>query len=224
MPRNQQVEVEPLSPAAAPYWNNIDDDGLPVEFKRHRRHQKYVLCCGCVTALILILVVVVCVLIFTVFGARCPKLRVNSLQIDGLDRVNWTDIRPNTNLSIIADVSVKNPNIASFKYNNASTILYYDGNIVGGAKTPGATAKAGRTLRLNVTMDILLAKVLNVSRLQADYLAGILPMSSYTRISGRVKIFNLIKRGVFVRTNCSMIVNVTSYTIKHQDCKRKVTL
>lgn len=224
MPRQQQVEVEPLAPGAASNRINIDKDaGLPTEIKPHR-HRKYIMCCGCITALILIIAVVVCVLIFTVFGRRWPDIRVNSVKIEGFDRVNWTDIGPNTNLSIIADVSIKNPNIASFKFNNASTMLYYDGNVIGAAKTPRATAKAGRTLRLNVTTDVMIAKIMNVSRLQGDYLAGILPISSYTRISGRVKILNMIKKGAIVRTNCTILINVTSYAIKLQDCKRKVSL
>ncbi|KAL3499290.1 hypothetical protein ACH5RR_038383 [Cinchona calisaya] len=224
MPNRDRNQVEPLAPEVTSHRIDIDkDEHLPKELKPHR-HRKYVMCCGCITALILIVVVVVCVLIFTVFGARSPKLRLNSLKIEGFDRVNWTDIRPNTNLTILADVSVKNPNIASFKFKNASTTLYYDGNVIGEAKMPGANAKAGRTLRLNVTMDVMLAKVLNVSRLKADYLAGILPMSSYTRMSGRVKILSLVKMGVVLKTNCSMIVNATSYNIQYQDCKRKVTL
>lgn len=224
MPRKKKVESEPLAPAT--YRIDIDrDEGLrlPTEVKPHR-HRKYVMCCGCMTALILIVLVLSLVLIFTVFSAKSPKLRLNALEIEGLDRVNWTDIRPNTNLSIIADVSVKNPNMASFQFSNATTILYYDGIVVGGANTPGTNAKAGRTFRLNVTIDVMLAKVMNVSRLQADYLSGILPMNSYTRISGKVKIWNIIKMGVVLRTNCTMIANVTSYTIRHQDCRRKVNI
>ncbi|KAL3498919.1 hypothetical protein ACH5RR_041651 [Cinchona calisaya] len=226
MPKKGQVEAEASVPAT--YRINIDKDKglqLPTEVKPHsHRHRKCVVCCGCATALILITIVTSLVLIFTVFGAKSPKLRVNSLNIEGLDRVNWTDIRPNTNVTILADVSVKNPNMASFHFNSASTMLLYDGNVIGGAETPGTNAKAGRTLRLNVTIDVMLAKILNVSQLQADYHSGILPMNSYTRISGKVKIWNVIKMGVVLRTNCTMIVNVTSYTIKHQDCKRKVTI
>ncbi|CAI9094196.1 OLC1v1029890C1 [Oldenlandia corymbosa var. corymbosa] len=224
MPKNEQTEVQPLTPRTPTYVINKNrNDGLPPELIQpcQRRHRKYILCCGCTTALILMLLVIFLVLFFTVFTARSPDMIIETVKVEGLDKVNWTDIRPFTNVTVLARVAVKNKNIATFKFQNATTVLHYDGNFIGLAESPRATAKAGKTLRFNVTMDILIANILNVSSLQEDYLSGILPVNSYTRLSGKVKIFNIIKRNFVVRTNCTSRVNVTSYMIIHRSCKKK---
>ncbi|KAK2973767.1 hypothetical protein RJ640_018975 [Escallonia rubra] len=216
-------QEKPLAPTA--YRISVPEDrAMSMELKRLYSNRYYVKWCGCISALFLILVVVVLVLVFTVFRVKDPVIKMNSAKIEGLDRLNVSNIDPSTNLTVIADVSVKNPNVASFKYENATTRLFYDGVVVGEARTPGGRAKARRTVRLNLTIDVMLGKILDVPRLGADLRSGVLPVSSYTSISGKVKIVNVIKRNVVVRLNCTMSVNITSRGIQDQHCRRHVSL
>ncbi|MCD7449588.1 hypothetical protein HAX54_000653 [Datura stramonium] len=57
-------------------------------------------------------------------------------------------------LTVSADVSVKNPNSISFKFNEATTNLFYDDVVVGEALTPPGTVNAQRTLRINMSVGL----------------------------------------------------------------------
>jgi hypothetical protein len=57
--------------------------------------------------------------------------------------------------------------------------------------------------------------------LNADMSSGILSMTTYTRVPGRMKIA-IVKRNIVVKMTCSMKLNITSQQIQIQKCKRKV--
>ncbi|MBA0826606.1 hypothetical protein Goarm_011437, partial [Gossypium armourianum] len=139
-----------------------------------------------------------------------------------LELINGTTPKPGSNISVTADVSVKNPNVASFKYRNTTTTLYYYGKVVGDARGPPGRAKARRTVRMNITIDIIVDRVLASPNLVTDVRSGTLTMVSYSRVGGRINILNIIKRHVTVKMNCSMTVNIFSQAIQQQKCKRQV--
>ncbi|XP_057462195.1 uncharacterized protein LOC130752439 [Actinidia eriantha] len=216
----KELQVKPLAPAAHRISIDQADRALSLELRRRHLRKSYVKCCGCAAALVLILAVVVLILIFTVFHVKGPVLRMNSVNIDGLDLSN---LNSGGNLTVTADVSVKNPNVASFKFTDATTTTIYYGVVaVGEGRTPAGVARAGRTLRLNMTIDVMLGKLLGVPRFTSDLSLGVLNMSSYTSVRGRVKIMKLIKKHVTVRMNCTMTVNATSNAIQNQKCRSTV--
>ncbi|KAA8520888.1 hypothetical protein F0562_011561 [Nyssa sinensis] len=217
---DQKEQVKPLAPAA--YRISIEEDeALSMELKKHR-HCKCINCCGCITALMLIQAVVLLVLVFTIFRVKDPVIKMNSLNFQGLDLFNQTSLRPAANMTLTAALSVKNPNVASFKFGNATTTINYGGDIVGEARNPPGLAKARRTLEMNVTVDIMLERMMGVSRVWSDLSWEALNMSSYTRIRGRVKILKIFKKHIVVNMNCTMMVNIRSKAIQAQDCKRNV--
>ncbi|KAK6142757.1 hypothetical protein DH2020_023105 [Rehmannia glutinosa] len=193
---------------------------------RHRRHQKP----PQTVAQVLRLrrrapphqATVVVILIFTVFKVKdpvCPNERRHRQA--RFDQRHHHPRRARHDLN--ADVSVEKPQYASFRYQNTTTTLYYRGAVIrGGAWSPGR-AKARRTMRMNVTVDVITDRVLNQPDLGSDINSGLITMSSYTVVGGRVKIF-VVKKHVTVRMNCSMTVNITSRAIQQQKCKRKVKL
>ncbi|KAI3453766.1 hypothetical protein Pfo_010429 [Paulownia fortunei] len=216
----KKEQAKPLAPAA----HRIDveeTDAFSVEFMAGH-HRKCIKCCGCSVAILLIIAMVILVLMFTVFRVKDPILKLNSVNIQGLDRS--MDFGPGLNLTVEADVSIKNPNVASFKFSNTTTNVYYDGSIIGETKTPSGEAKARRTLRMNLSIKLRMDKILKVGRLRSDLGKGLLPISSYTRISGKVKITHVIKRSVVVKMNCTMNVNISSHGIQDQNCRRRVSL
>ncbi|PON56770.1 Immunoglobulin-like fold containing protein [Trema orientale] len=217
----EKEQARPLAPPAD--RPSSDDDDVAAQLKKIRR-RKFIKCCGCITALMLIQAVVIIILIFTVFRVKDPVIKMNKITVTQLDLVNNTTPKPGTNMSLTADVSVKNPNVASFKYKNTTTTLYYHGMVVGEARGPPGQAKPKRTMRMNITVDIITDRLLSSPNLAADVGSGLLTMSSYSRIPGRVKMLNIIKRHVVVKMNCTMKVNISSQTIQEQKCKRKVNL
>lgn len=63
-------------------------------------------------------------------------------------------------MTVVADVSVRNPNAASLRYAGSKTAVYYRAARVGGASGPPGTARARRTVRLNVTVSVAVGALL----------------------------------------------------------------
>ncbi|KAG6383978.1 hypothetical protein SASPL_156231 [Salvia splendens] len=75
----------------------------------------------------------------TIFHVKHPSLEIISVKIDGLNSLS-----NNNNPMLVADVSIKNPNAASFKFHEAATEVYYDGTLVGeGRAAPGEAGHGG---------------------------------------------------------------------------------
>ncbi|CAA2992414.1 uncharacterized protein LOC111388003 [Olea europaea var. sylvestris] len=219
----KREQAKPLAPASVEIKMDENED-ISTVFRRHH-HRKCLTCCGCITAIFLILVMIILILVFTVFRVKDPVIKMNSVTIQGVGALlRMNNPRPGINLTVEADVSVKNPNVASFKFSNATTSLYYDSSVIGEAQIPAGQAKARRTLDMNVSIDVMVDKILAVPRLRSDLNSGTLPISSYTKISGKVKIINIIKKHVVVQMNCTMTVNINSQAIEDQNCKRRISI
>ncbi|MBA0563920.1 hypothetical protein Golob_008880 [Gossypium lobatum] len=201
--------------------SSSSDDDEALSMKMQLRKRRYIQCCGCIAALFLILAVVVLVLSFTVFRIGDPLIRLNSLTIQSLDiSTNGSLQSTRVNLTLLVDVSVKNPNAATFKFDNGSTTIYYGGRVVGEGVHFQEKIKPRRTLRRNVTVEIDPVKFVDVPRFVTDLMvAKRLNVSSHTRISGRVNIMNLFKKHVVVKFSCSMTVRIPSNGFHGEKCK-----
>ncbi|CAK7348807.1 unnamed protein product [Dovyalis caffra] len=213
----EREQVRPLAPAAD--RQSSDEEGAPQHHKK--RSRKCVQCCVFVTSIFVILVIAIIVLRFTVFRVKDPIIKMNGVTVTQLELTNGTIPKPGVNMSLIADVSVKNPNVASFKYENTTTTLYYHGQMVGEARNGPGHARAGRTVRMNVTVDIIPDRIMSSPDLNADLSSGLLSLTTYTRVPGRMKIV-IVERNIVVKMNCSMMLNITNQQIQTQKCKRRV--
>lgn len=220
-------QVRPLAPASDRPLST-DDDETTLNKKRfhQRRCFKY---CACVSTFLFLLAIILIILIFTVFKIKDPTIRMNGVTVEKLDLVNSSGTilpipKPGSNMTIKADVSVKNPNYASFRYSNTTTTISYRDTVVGEARGPPGKSKARRTTRMNVTIDVITDKIVSHPGLQDDISTGLLTINSYTRVGGRVKLLNMIKKHVVVKMNCSITVNITSQAIQDQKCTKKVKL
>ncbi|KAJ4823962.1 hypothetical protein Tsubulata_039218 [Turnera subulata] len=223
----EQEQVWPLAPASNSQRSDHLEEATPasapdagaVKKPRSRRCMK---CWVCMGAIFLILATLILVLIFTVFRTKDPVITMNSITITQLQLVNGTTIpKPGTNISFVADVSVKNPNYASFKYRNTTTSLYYRGRVAGQARSGPGKARARRTVRMNVTVDVVPDKLMSSPNLTADLGSGILPMTTYSRVPGRMKIV-FVKKWIVVKLNCSIAFNISRQAIESQKCRRNV--
>ncbi|KAL3536765.1 hypothetical protein ACH5RR_000131 [Cinchona calisaya] len=217
----ERDQVRPLAPASE--RQSSDDEEANLYFKGDGK-RRCIKCCGGIAAILLIQAIIVIILIFTVFKVKDPVIKLNGVKVDKFELINGTTPKPGTNMSLTADVSVKNPNYATFKYPNTTTTLYYHGTVIGEARGPPGKSKARRTMRMNITIDFIMDRLISHPMLNSDVGSGLLPMSSFTRIGGRVNMLKIIKKHVIVKMNCTMAVNITSRTIQDQKCKRKVKL
>ncbi|XP_047978074.1 late embryogenesis abundant protein At1g64065-like [Salvia hispanica] len=215
-------QIRPLAPASERPTSS-DDEAATTPGKNHRR-RRLLRCCGCVGAVLLIQAVVIVILIFTVFKVKDPVIRLNGVTVDRLDLINGTTTpRPGSNMSLTADVSVRNPNYASFKYPETTSSLYYRGTEIGEARGPAGRARARRTARMNVTVEVIADRVTGQPELGSDINSGVLTLGSYTVVGGKVKVL-MVKKHVRVTMNCSLTVNLTTQAIQDQKCKRKLKL
>ncbi|XP_022146047.1 uncharacterized protein LOC111015350 [Momordica charantia] len=212
----EKEQVKPLA-AFPPGQSRSDDDDrfLLSPAKLRLQTHKYIKCCGCFAALLLILAVVGIVLSFTVLHIKNPNIEIDTL--------SFSNSGSDGEMIIVASVSVKNPNVASFKYSKTTTKIYYGGKVIGEGETPAGEAKAKETMKMNVTVAIGLEKIDDVSSLMKDLNSGSsLNINSYTKIPGRVKILGFIKKNLLVRMNCSMTYNTRSQTIQGENCNQPV--
>ncbi|KAJ6933682.1 hypothetical protein NC651_008930 [Populus alba x Populus x berolinensis] len=214
-------QVKPLAPAAFQIRSDAEET-MPVQLKTRRRN--CINCCGCITAMLLIVAVTVLVLALTVFHIKDPVIKMNRVLVQRLELAHGT-LRKDVNVTLLAEVAVKNPNAASFKFKKGTTTIYYGGAVVGEANTPPGTAKARRTLHMNVTVDLIPAKLLAVPRFSSDIRsAGALNLTSSTIISGKVRILRTFKKYIVVGVNCTVTYNLASREIHGGDCKPHLSI
>ncbi|KAL1329068.1 hypothetical protein HN51_046222 [Arachis hypogaea] len=215
-------QVRPLAPSRDQQSSSDDEEAL-IKTKHLRR----IKLCGCVSAIsFLIFVIVSVILSFTVFKAKDPIVTTNNITLTNLDfSVNVNPMTPSVkvNMSLLIDMSIKNPNSASFKFRNATTAISYRGVAVAEVKNPPGIAKARRTFRMNVTADVLADRLATRPELFSDVMSGHMTLNTYTEISGRVKVL-VIKKHAEIKMNCTVNVDFSSKQVQDMNCKRKVKI
>ncbi|OIV94054.1 hypothetical protein TanjilG_14301 [Lupinus angustifolius] len=212
---DQSPTVKPLAPyiSSSPY-NTPEHEIETIFDKETNRLRRFTLCCGCITALLLICVVIVIVLAFTVYNANDPEIKLNRMT---LLNGSFTKDSP-YDITLVADISMKNTNYFTFKSRESTTTIYYDGIDIGEGITPPGKAKARRTVRFNVTLKILGNKLMNIPTIYSDIRDQVLNFSSYTRIDGNVKILNMVKKRIVVELNCTTEYNITAGITSDNNC------
>ncbi|KDP25369.1 hypothetical protein JCGZ_20525 [Jatropha curcas] len=214
------AETEQAKPLAPTLFQSRSDEeeAISTHLELHQ-NRKFLKCCGCFTALWLILAVTILVMFFTVFHVQEPVIKINNINLLQLNLYNNGTLRTDTNVKIAVEVSVKNPNVASFKFDNGTTTVLYGGVRVGEAITRSGKAKARRTIYMNVTVDLSPEKILGVESFGRDVSSGALAMNSSTVIGGKVKIAKIIKKYIIVEVNCSVTFNLTSQQNIQSHCR-----
>ncbi|KAL5984751.1 hypothetical protein ACLOJK_041373 [Asimina triloba] len=239
----EREQVTPLSPAAERVMiisrDDRDDEELANKLELRtgaRKHRKRgcILLCGCCAATVLILAIVILVLALTVFKVKDPNMKMNSITLDGFSFVSEGEGEGESssrrlgggalNMSIIADISIKNPNVASFKFHNSKSIISYRDETIGKAYIPAGMARGKRTLRMNVTIEVQVGQLLEERELYGDLLRGSVEIGSYTKMGGKVNLLNIFKHRAEVTMNCTMTLSVESREIEDQKCKRSIKL
>ncbi|XP_044473997.1 uncharacterized protein LOC123202234 [Mangifera indica] len=182
------------------------------------------ICIGFGVTLILLIVILV-ILAFTVFKAKDPVITVDSVALDdlnvGLDRATAT---VNMNLTVAVNLTVENPNKVGMKYKDTAALLIYRGEQVGEVPIPAGKISADESVRMNVNLTVMANRFVSNSQTFNDVVSGSLPLSTYTKISGKVLIFSIFKVHVNSVSNCSFTVFTSNRTVSDQQCTYKNTL
>ncbi|KAI5662892.1 hypothetical protein M9H77_22215 [Catharanthus roseus] len=198
-----------------------DKSTHPNPPKRRRRRRKTI--CLLVTALLLLLGLILLILALTVFKAKRPVTSVNSVSLRDFDlSFDSARFRVLINVTLDASLQVTNPNRVGFRYTQSSALLKYRGDVVGEVPIPAGKIGARQTRDMNITLTIMADRLLSNSNLYSDAVSGTLPFSTYTRISGHVRI--LFKIHVVSYTNCDFAVDVMRSSLANQTCHYKTKL
>ncbi|KAF5782503.1 putative Late embryogenesis abundant protein [Helianthus annuus] len=188
------------------------------------KRRRCIIICSSILAVILMIALILLILSLTVFKAKKPVLTVNSVALDDLD-VNITPLPPkiSLNLSLALDLTIKNPNKVSIKYQPSSAILRYKGRDLGDVPIPAGKIGADGIERLNLTVVLFADRLLTDSGIYRDVLGGNLPFSTYTRIKAKARVvfFNV---HVTSTSTCDVNIDIGSRSVSNQTCHYKNNL
>lgn len=230
-PNSSRDQVRPLAPSSHRIHveneegvNNYTSASSIELAKKKRRRKRCIKCCGCCGVTTIIIGIVILILALTVFKVKDPTIRMNSIRFEGLSALtSSSNLQTNMNITVSADISIKNPNAVSFKFKAATASLIYSDRFIAEAQLPRGSARARRTFRMNVNITVMVEKLVGIPRLTSDLIAGELPVSMLTNINGKVNL-GVIKKSVGIRMNCNMVVDLQRQDVKNIDCERKVSL
>lgn len=217
--RDQKMDIESNSkPKSAQSLGNFQ----ATNSKKTRNKNRSI--CLAVIAVLLLTILILVILAFTVFKAKKPEITINSVSLSDFHvSVDIARLGVNLNLTLAVAISVKNRNRVGFKYKNSSALLRYHGKVVGEVPVPAGEISAGETKPMNLSLELIGNRFLSDSSFVSDVIKGSLPLSTFTRISGKVRIL-LFNVHVVSSTSCDFDVNVVGGSIENQTCKYKTKL
>ncbi|KAF8041801.1 hypothetical protein BT93_A0408 [Corymbia citriodora subsp. variegata] len=191
-------------------------DEQPKEGKQSHKCRNI---CIAASVVVVILFLVVLILALTVFKARKPVITVNSINLKDLDvSFDISQMRALLNMTVDADLSVRNPNRVGVEYRSSSALLGYRGVSIGEAPIPAGRISADSTEEMKIAVTVMADRLLSNQRGLPDILAGVLPLSASTKISGKVSILG-IKIHVASAVSCDIEVFISNRTIDDHQCK-----
>ncbi|XP_044473114.1 uncharacterized protein LOC123201606 [Mangifera indica] len=200
---------------------------MDVEAKKQRgfgNRKRWKICIGLGVTLILLIVILV-ILAFTVFKAKDPEITVDSVALDDLNvGLDAARVTVNLNLTVAVNLTVKNPNKVGMKYQDSVAVLFCRGEQVGEVPIPAGKVSADETVHLLVFLTVMADRFVSNTQILSDVVSGSLPISTNTKISGKVSIFNVFNVHVTSVSNCSFTVYIANRTISEEHCTYKNSL
>ncbi|CAL9246429.1 unnamed protein product [Arabidopsis halleri] len=182
--------------------------------------------CICFTILLLLLIfVVILILAFTLFKPKRPITTIDSVTVDRLRAsVNPLLLQVILNLTLNVDLSLKNPNRVGFSYDSSSALLNYRGQLIGEAPLPANRIAARQTVPLNLTLTLMADRLLSESQLLSDVMAGVIPLNTFVKVSGKVTVLKVFKIKVQASSSCDLTISVSDRNVTSQHCKYSTKL
>ena len=167
-------------------------------------------------SLALIVILSAIILVFAIIvKPRTPRVKLSSVAVEHLSYGN--NPIPSFNMTLAAEVSVKNSNFVRFKFENTSSSALYKGMVVGEAKLRSGRVGARKT-RMNIVVKIGSPGSLSEAKnLSSDINSGMLKMNSYAKLKGDVRLFGTVKNRTAVMS-CGMNLNLSSRSIQDLEC------
>ncbi|XP_031485975.1 uncharacterized protein LOC116254616 [Nymphaea colorata] len=189
----------------------------PPDDRRKKRRRCY--CCSCVAAVLLLLALIILILALTVFKVKDPTTKVVSSSVEGFaTTISFPQLRLQLNITLYTQLLVHNPNRASFRHDEGSSLLFFHGIQIGDVDImPGLIpADGSETFGTRVTIDA--DRVITNLAFIGEVFSGVMNIESRSTIPGRVTILGVFRRHVVSSAICQIAINTRNMTIESQKC------
>ncbi|KAL6971993.1 hypothetical protein U1Q18_031676 [Sarracenia purpurea var. burkii] len=204
-------EQQEYHPPTAKGYQRSDEELAEVPSDELRR-QKRKKCILYITAFAIFQVAVITLFSVTVMKVENPKFRVRSATFGTFD---VQPVNPSFNLTMNVEVGVKNTNFGPYKFDNSTIYFYYGNAEVGSGFIPNSKANMKSTKKFVVSVDLTSTNIASNSDLGIHLASGILPLTSRSRLTGKVELMMILKKKKSVDMDCSMEVNTTTRELQN---------
>ncbi|PIN20090.1 hypothetical protein CDL12_07225 [Handroanthus impetiginosus] len=217
MAEKQDAMGRAPAPSHVNPYGRVDEEVAEVA-ERDERRKKRMKCFVYLVAFIVFQTAVILIFGLTIMKVRTPRFRVRSASFNTFN-VATANTNPSFNIQMLAELGVKNANFGHYKYQNSTIEFYYRGTKVGEAPVPKARAKARSTRKFNVIVDLSSTNV--PTNLLADEFrnSAIIPLTSQSKLRGKVEIMKIMKKNKSTNMNCTMEINISSEQLGNISCR-----
>ncbi|PSS32358.1 Late embryogenesis abundant protein [Actinidia chinensis var. chinensis] len=204
----------PLAPTNG-YARSDQEAARANSDERRQKQKKWALY---IIAFVIFQIGIIVLFTFTVMKFRTPKFRVRPAS--SFDTFDVQPTTPSFNMRMNAQLGVRNTNFGPFKYGNTTITFYYKGTEVGSATIRKSKANFRSTKKVNVPVDLVMPTTLASSAdLISDLSSGILPLTSQSKLNGKVEIMFIFKKKRTANMNCTIEINISTKLLQNVKCK-----
>ncbi|XP_054822956.1 late embryogenesis abundant protein At1g64065 [Prosopis cineraria] len=151
-----------------------------------------------------------------VLRVKKPLLHFESASVNNLSY--RTSPSPSFKLTMVAKITVNNPNFGNLDYGNSSVTVLYGNSRIAERELEGGRVKAGEIKALNVTLNLRSDPVVSSGNLSNDILSGAFNLTGYTKLTGTVHLLKFLKKNKSTELACVLRLNLTSYSVQNLQC------
>ncbi|KAB2608703.1 hypothetical protein D8674_011871 [Pyrus ussuriensis x Pyrus communis] len=190
-----------------------------LESERFKKIQQNRKCFAYIAIFVVFQIIVLAIFGATVMKIKTPNVRLRSVTVQSLDYSSSGSNSPFFNMTLIAEVSVRNKNFGHFKFDPTKANVTFGGVIVGQGDIIKARAKARKTKRMNVTIEVNSDGISDGAKLGTEVSSGNVTLSTLASVRGKVTLMKMMKKRKTAHMNCSMVVNLPNQLVYDLACK-----
>ncbi|KAF4354812.1 hypothetical protein F8388_018016 [Cannabis sativa] len=204
----EESQSWPLAPNRI--HHRSDEENPAFKAIRKERSNK---CFIYVFATIVFLGLILLIFSLIVLRPKSPDVKIRSVTVKTLHYI--TSPFPSVNATLVAEISIENPNFGPYSFDGSSARILYGGQKIGERRFgKGRTETRGRT-RVRLTMDIRSSRLPEgANNLNSDLNNGVLKISSYAKITGKVELIKIINNRKTSEMKCDMNLVLKTKRIK----------
>ncbi|XP_059441972.1 late embryogenesis abundant protein At1g64065-like [Corylus avellana] len=162
--------------------------------------------------------IIVLVFALIVLRVKIPDVKLRSITVKNLKYQGNNSESPSFNATFVAEVTIKNTNFGRFKFDDSTLSVLYGGVNVGDRKMGHGRVKARETQGMNFTVEVRSNRVMDARNLSREIEGGMVKLSSYARLSGRVNLMNIVRKRKITEMNCTMTLDLANHAFRDLRC------